>query len=97
MSRKNEEESYQNAMEEALEGGERADDLRRLIAVLVARYEGMEADLKSEDDPEQKKRIERDLKKVREQIAILKEEAQIAEFVEDAVRVGIEMRKLENQ
>ena len=83
-------------MQEALEGGERAADLRRFIAILVARFDGLKADFKSEDDAVQKNRIKRELKKVQEQIAVLSEEAQIAEFVEDAVRVGIEMRKLEN-
>ena len=96
MSHENEELSVQNAMEEALEGGERAADLRRFIAILVARFEGLKADFKSEDDETQKNRIKRELKKVAEQISVLSEEAQIAEFVEDAVRVGIEMRKLEN-
>ena len=96
MQPENEEESVQSAMEEALEGGERAADLRRFVTILVARFEGLKLDFQSEDDEIQKKRIKRELKKVAEQISVLSEEAQIAEFVEDAVRVGIEMRKLEN-
>ena len=85
----------EQAVDEALEGEPRADELRRMRAALLLRRARLIEDFKASNADERKK-IRRDLKKLEEQIQVLGEEANITKFVEDAVRVGIEMRKMQN-
>jgi len=47
-------------------------------------------------EPALREELRKKLVTLDEQIEVLREEADITEFVEDAVRVGLEMRKLEN-
>ena len=93
-------ESLQSALDEALNealGDEpRADDLRAMKRVLIERRERLAADMDATQDAAERERLRRDLKKLDEQIAVLGEEAEITRFVEDAVRVGLEMRRLNN-
>jgi len=95
----------EQAVEEALEGEPRADELRQMRASLVLRRARLIEDLKAvkADDAldekakvDESKKIRRDLAKLDEQIQVLGEEANISAFVEDAVRVGIEMRRMQN-
>jgi len=89
----NPEDEYQAAVGEALEDQLRADDLRRMRALLQERRTRLAEDLNVEEDSATRTKMERDLEKLDEQIAVLGEEAEITQFVEDAVRVGLEMRR----
>lgn len=83
------------AVDEALEGEPRAHELRKMRASLLLRRTRLMEDFRVANEDERRK-IKRDLMKLEEQIHVLGEEANISAFVEDAVRVGIEMRKLQN-
>lgn len=85
----------EQAIEEALEGEPRANELRRMRAALLQRRARLIEDFRASDENERRK-LRRDLEKLEEQIQVLAEEANISAFVEDAVRVGIEMRKMQN-
>jgi hypothetical protein len=85
---------YEGALDEALGEEPRAAELRRMMNVLLQRRAGLKEELKVIEDAKVRSRAEKDLEKLNEQIAVLREEADISEFVEDAVRVGIEMRKM---
>lgn len=85
---------YQEALSGALGDDPRADDLRLMRQALVERRQRLLHDLDTaESDPEREK-LRRALHTLDEQIAVLGEEAEITSFVEDAVRVGLEMRRL---
>lgn len=85
----------EQAVDEALDGEPRADELRQMRAALLLRRARLIEDFKASNANERKK-IRRDLEKLEEQIQVLSEEANITAFVEGAVRVGIEMRKMQN-
>lgn len=103
-----EEDSFLNAdqaVEEALEGEPRAHELKQMRLHLVQRRARLVEDIKAihvdetMDDAAKEaetKKIRRDIGKLDEQIQVLGEEADISKFVEDAVRVGIEMRRMQN-
>ncbi len=95
----------EQAVDEALEGEPRAVELKRMRAALLLRRARLIEDLKavkidetmdSKSREAEAKKIRRDLVKLQEQIQVLGEEASISSFVEDAVRVGIEMRRMQN-
>jgi hypothetical protein len=90
---KNGEEEFNAAVDEALEDQLRAAELRRMRALLQERRTRLTEDLTGEEDSATRAKLERDLEKLDEQIAVLGEEAEITQFVEDAVRVGLEMRR----
>ncbi|HEX8552756.1 MAG TPA: hypothetical protein VF681_14500 [Abditibacteriaceae bacterium] len=92
-----EDESYAAAMEEALEGETPSAELLRMSKLLRERRARLAEELTQTTDEKERQRLEKELKKSDEGARVLLEEAQINQFVEDAVRVGIEMRKLENQ
>lgn len=83
------------AIEEALDGEPRANELRQMRAALLQRRARLIEDFRASNVDERRK-LRRDLEKLEEQIQVLSEEANISAFVEDAVRVGIEMRKMQN-
>ena len=85
----------QEVLDEALGDEPRAAELKRMRALLVQRRAGLAEDLDGAS-PEERRKLERDLAKLDEQIQVLGEEADITKFVEDAVRVGIEMRRMQN-
>jgi hypothetical protein len=85
---------YTDPIDEALEGEPRAAELKRMRRVLAQRLAGLVEELKAETDETKRVALTRDIKKLREQVHVLGEEADITQFVEDAVRVGIEMRNL---
>jgi hypothetical protein len=86
---------YEAALNEALGEGSRSLELRDMIMTLKVRYRRMSRDLESTEGVEHE-RLQRDLNKLAEQIRVLAEEAEITRFVEDAVRVGVEMRRMES-
>lgn len=95
----------EQAVEEALEGEPRAHELRQMRVALLQRRARLIEDLKAVKVDEtideksreaESKKIRRDIAKLDEQIQVLGEEADISKFVEDAVRVGIEMRRMQN-
>ena len=90
----NETPHYDDATDEALEGEPRAAQLQSFQRVLAQRLAGYVEELKTETDEKKRETLLRDIKKLREQVRVLGEEADITQFVEDAVRVGIEMRKM---
>jgi uncharacterized membrane protein YgaE (UPF0421/DUF939 family) len=81
------------ALSDALGDEPRAHELRNMKRVLSERRAGLSADLDHAEDDKEREALRRQLMKLDEQIAILAEEAEITKFVEDAVRVGIEMRR----
>jgi uncharacterized membrane protein YgaE (UPF0421/DUF939 family) len=81
------------ALSDALGDEPRAHELRNMKRVLTERRAGLSADLDQAEDDKERESLRRQLMKLDEQIAILAEEAEITKFVEDAVRVGIEMRR----
>jgi len=82
------------ALDEALEDEPRAEELRRMHALLLERRGRLIEDHNAEEDEGMRAKLRRDLEKLEEQIGVLAQEANISRFVEDAVRVGIEMRRL---
>ena len=84
------------AVEEALEGQSPSAELRRMSGLLSERRKRLVEDLATTTDPKERARVEKEIDKLDEGARVLMEEAQINQFVEDAVRVGIEMRKLDN-
>ena len=95
MAENNAPQPYEDAISEALENEPRAAELKRMAILLVERRTGLLADFETAGQSERPK-LKRDISKLSEQISVLREEANITEFIEDAVRVGIEMRKMEN-
>ncbi|HVF09611.1 MAG TPA: hypothetical protein VNA16_02355 [Abditibacteriaceae bacterium] len=81
------------ALDEALEDQPRAAELRHMRSLLQERRIRLTEDMNAEEDDATRAKLQRDLAKLDEQIAVLGEEAEITKFVEDAVRVGIEMRR----
>ena len=84
---------FEAAIDEALEDQPRAAELRHMQALLQERRTKLDEDLNAEADSATRAKLQRDLDKLDEQIAVLGEEAEITKFVEDAVRVGLEMRR----
>jgi uncharacterized membrane protein YgaE (UPF0421/DUF939 family) len=84
---------FTEALGEALGDEPRAHELRDMKRVLSERRARLSNDFDHADDDQERESLRRELKKLDEQIAILAEEAEITKFVEDAVRVGIEMRR----
>ncbi len=84
---------FVEALSEALGDEPRAQELRNMKRVLSERRARLSNDFDHAEDESERESLRRDLKKLDEQIAILAEEAEITKFVEDAVRVGIEMRR----
>jgi hypothetical protein len=84
-----------NALDEALGEEPRAVELRRMTDTLRDRQNRLRVDLDAESNPQQREKIEREIAKLDEQIAVLREESDISQFIEDSVRVGVEMRKLQ--
>ena len=87
---------FESAIDEALGEEPRAAELCRMRDALLERRRLLLLDLKTAEDQTAREKLKRELTKLQEHIKVLSEEADITNFVEDAVRVGIEMRKLEN-
>jgi hypothetical protein len=81
------------AIDEALGDVPRAQQLRDMKRVLDERRTRLQVDFDQCDDDKERESLRRELMKLDEHVAVLGEEAEITSFVEDAVRVGIEMRR----
>jgi tRNA U34 5-carboxymethylaminomethyl modifying GTPase MnmE/TrmE len=88
------EEELSQALDEALGEVPRSRELREMKRVLAERHARLASDLDHADNDREREALRRELKKLDEHIAVLAEEAEITQFVEDAVRVGIEMRRM---
>ena len=93
---KHEQDLMQAALDEALGDDPRAAELHRMSAILIQRRLFLAEERDKIEDPKERAKLDKELKKLDEGARVLQEEANINQFVEDAVRVGIEMRKLEN-
>ena len=82
------------ALAEALNGEPRSRELRKMYSVLAERRLRLADDLRESEqkEPKLREKLTKQLTTLDEQIAVLREEAEISGFIEDAVRVGIEMR-----
>jgi hypothetical protein len=87
-------EELQGALQEVLGEDPRADELRHMKALLVERRARLAREMDTAESPPEREALRRELKKLDEQIEVLGEEAEITRFVEDSVRVGLEMRRL---
>lgn len=86
----------ESAVRGALGEDPRSDELRHMKSLLQQRRAWLTGELDGETDAAAKARLKRELKELDEQIRVLGEEAEITKFVEDAVRVGLEMRRLQS-
>jgi hypothetical protein len=82
------------ALESAFGEEPRAEELRRMHALLKERRTRLLEEQDAEQDEGTREKMRKEVGKLEEQIRVLAEEADITKFVEDAVRVGIEMRRL---
>jgi hypothetical protein len=87
-------EKLQGALQEAIGDDPRADELRHMKALLVERRARLSQEMDTAETPPEREALRRDIKKLDEQIEVLGEEAEITRFVEDTVRVSLEMRRL---
>ncbi len=87
-------EGLQDALREALGEDPRAEELRHMKALLVQRRARLSQEMDTAESPAEREALRRELKKLDEQIEVLGEEAEITRFVEDTVRVSLEMRRL---
>jgi hypothetical protein len=88
--------AYQKALDETLGDEPRSVELRDMVMTLKMRYRNLASELDTLSEGPERQRLQRELNKLAEQIKVLAEEAEITRFVEDAVRVGIEMRRMES-
>jgi hypothetical protein len=82
------------AMQDALGGTPPSVELEQMLRALDVRKQRLQSDLDISDDEAEREHLRREMAQIDEHIAILREEADINRFVEDAVRVSQEMRKL---
>ena len=92
-------ESYEAALDEAigeaLDGEMRADDWRQLKNALLRRRTMLKEELDLTTDEHDKQKLETELAQTDEHIAVLGEEENITQFVEDSVRFSSEVRRLQ--
>ena len=85
----------QIALGEALGEEPRSHELRQMQESLQARYALLMNELAIAEESERPKLAEQ-LSDLEEKISVLGEEAQITRFIEDAVRVSLEVRRLDS-
>lgn len=83
------------AIVDALGDTPRAAELSRMHGVLLKHRQVVQRELENANACEQK-RLQDRLNELDQQIRVLSEEAQINQFVEDAIHFSHEMRKLQN-
>ncbi len=87
----------QLALDQALEGELTAEELNALRVALAQRLQTLQRLKDAEDDPAAREGWEKAIKRVREQIAALNEEAVITQFVEDSVKFVVEQERLQRE
>lgn len=88
-----EDQDLQLALDQALEGEPSAEELGVLREALAQRLQTLERLRDAEEDPDARQEWERQIKRVREQIAALREEQIITQFVEDSVKFIVRHHK----
>lgn len=91
------EDEIERAIDEVLAGRPRSHDLAEMIAALQIRRDSFLRERDAAPSDEHRKEWDRRLREVEQQIAILRQEQAITEFVEDSVRVTVTRANLEDQ
>jgi hypothetical protein len=86
----------QAALEEALGEEPRARELRQMAEILASRLQAFKAEFDQTQDRDRREKLKKEILKMRDQILVLAEEADITQFVEDSVRLGVEMQRSED-
>jgi len=89
-----EDRELQSALQEARGDELSAAELRQMRDTLLRRRSALAGDLESATDEVVRVQLKKQLDELDEHIAILHEEATLTGFVEDSVRFGLEMRRL---
>lgn len=84
------------ALGEALGEDPRANELRSMAQVLAARLQAFKNEFDETTDAARREKLKKEMLKMRAQILVLSEEADITQFVEDSVRLGVEMQRSED-
>jgi hypothetical protein len=84
------------ALGEALGDEPGSSELRSMAQVLAGRLQAFKAEFDEETDPTRREKLKKEILKLRAQILVLAEEADITRFVEDSVRLGVEMQRSED-
>lgn len=83
-----------DAIDDALEGVPRAEQLRGYVAALQIRQSRIARDLELTHESDQRNELQQKLDEIDEQIQVLREEESISGFVEDAVKFSYEVHRL---
>lgn len=86
----------EQAIEEVLQGKPRARELEMMISALEIRRDTFRRERDSTDDPDNRREWEARLQETESQIATLREELAITEFVENSVRVTLNKPSLDD-
>lgn len=86
--------SLDEAIDEALEGSDRAHKWADYIKALEARQRRLEKDLEMTQDPTERTNLQQKMDEIDDQIEVLREEEKITRFIEDAVTFSHEVRRL---
>lgn len=87
-------ENLDEAIEDALEGSIRADELRSYIGALQNRQLLVQRDIDASDDVAEKTILAAKLDEIDEQIHVLREEEGINRFIEETVKFSHEVHRL---
>ncbi len=82
------------AIDEALEGSDRAQTWADYVAALEVRQSRLERDLELSHDQDERTNIQQKLDEIDEQIEVLREEEKITKFIEDTVTFSYEVQRL---
>jgi outer membrane murein-binding lipoprotein Lpp len=85
----------QDAIDQALEGGPRADELSAMVAALEVRRETFARERDAATDEAGRKEWGQRIREVDKQIKVLRQEMAITEFVEKSVRVTVNRPRLD--
>ncbi len=87
-------ENLDEAIDDALEGSVRAEQLRGYISALKGRQERIARDLEIAHDDAEREVLKTKLDEIDEQISVLREEESINSFIEDTVKFSHEVHRL---
>lgn len=82
------------AVEAALDGSTRAEELQGYVKALQSRQDILARDLEASQDAGERAVLQTKLDEIDGQIQVLREEENINRFVEDAVKFSYEVRRL---
>jgi hypothetical protein len=87
----------QFALDQALESEPSAEELSVLCEALAQRLQTLQRLKEAEDDPTARESWDKEIKRVSEQMAALREEQSITQFVEDSVKFIVEQDRLKKE